>query len=238
MLLSTKVVTLKSKRLSCLYQKYVKYFRATIILIYGGYCIGCATATQKYAIDTVEEIAQNPHKGVGEVTEHVVDMRENTYIFLDERLASFADKVAEEINSIYAADILTYYLHYKKSQELARIWEKDNPMRESLEMTYKASFERSLYDCPRAAFYFWTNFKIATSSFTPKQGWIYLGSNVFGKNIISDVTEEDMKSYMIKVTSHPLWRVRLKYLGTAEVNWPPGWGSISYFDLIDMKPVN
>ena len=213
---------------------------SVLVLIASSFFIGCATSppspTQQYAMDISASYSQNRFKRVGEITEHSIDMRESSYIFLDDRLASFKGKLSEELRSTYFQTFLISYLHYQKSQHLARTWDPNNPMRKSLEDTYGDSFDHSLFDTPKAAFYYWTDFKIATRSWGPNQSWIYLGSQVFGKSSLSEVTIEDMTEFLEKVAKNPKWHVELKYLGTAKVNWPPSWGNISYFDLIGMSP--
>jgi hypothetical protein len=111
-------------------------------------------------------------------------------------------------------------------------------MRKTLEKTYGSSFDRTLFDTPKAAFYFWTNFAIATRSFSPDQSWLYIGSKILGRDSLSEVTQEDVTSFLTKIVNTPKWTVKVKYLGTAKIPPPPiGWGQISYFDLIDMKPL-
>jgi hypothetical protein len=60
---------------------------------------GCASPsyTQRHAMDISTQYAQDRFKRIGEISEHVIDMRENSYIFLDDKIASFKDHFCEEM---------------------------------------------------------------------------------------------------------------------------------------------
>jgi len=207
-----------------------------VAIVFG--LVGCASPTQRHAMDISKQYAQDRFNKIGEISEHVIDMRENAYVFLDNKIASFKDHFVEEMKAIAFQGFLISFIHYKTSQKLARTWDLDNAMRKSLEKTYGSSFDRTLFDTPKAAFYFWTNFQKATGSLSPKQSWLYIGSKGFGRDSLSEVTQEDVTSFLTKIANTRKWSVKVKYLGTAKIPPPPiGWGQISYFDLIDMKPL-
>ena len=84
------------------------------------------------------------------------------------------------------------------------------------------------------AFYYWCENKQFS---TMQHSWIDLGSSVFGRSRPEDVTREDLKRFFANVKAHRYYTVRLRYLGTAEVPFPPlGWGHVNFFECVSMTP--
>lgn len=198
----------------------------------------CAVSTSQQHAREVALTYYNERPGnerVGEISEHVVDMEENGYVFLLDDKSLLGKAISGDLKMIGFQGVLINFLHYNMCQELGRTWESNNRMRKSLVETYGDKFKPELFDTPKVAYYYWCQNKQFS---TMQHSWMYLNSSVFGKTTFDELTVEDLKRFFTEVKNQRYYTVKVRYLGTAKVPFPPlGWGYVNYFDCIEMTPL-
>ena len=200
----------------------------TLVILLG--LSACNSADYKIA----DEFYESGINRVGKSYEFTVDMQSKGYVFLG-KVSDDWKAVSGEMNNIGFQGLLINYLHYKKCQELGRIWEPGNLMRNDLQENYGGYFSKGHYDKTRVAFYMWHQDKRLV--FTPTNMWLYLGNELFNKQKSEEITKADLMKFFQKVDSAKNWRVKMTYHGMAAPSWPPGWGQMHLFEATGISPV-